>query len=310
MTSPHIPVLLGEVVDAMQPAAGKTLVDGTFGAGGYSRALLQGGASVIAFDRDPSAARFARGLPAGRFRLVERRFSELDEEVGEAAVDGVVLDIGVSSMQLDEAERGFSFLRDGPLDMRMAAEGPTAADLVNEAEPAEIARVLYVYGEERESRRIARAIARRRATQPFTRTLELAEFIEKTLGGRRGAKVHPATRSFQAIRIAVNEELSELEAGLAAAERALKTGGRLCVVTFHSLEDRIVKAFFAVRAGRTPAGSRHAPPVEKAAAPSFRLLFNGAQGPSDAELAANPRARSAKLRAAVRTDAAVWRAAA
>jgi len=310
MTTPHIPVLLGEVVDAMQPAAGKTLVDGTFGAGGYSRALLERGASVIAFDRDPSAARFARGLPAGRFRLVERRFSELDEEVGEAAVDGVVLDIGVSSMQLDEAERGFSFLRDGPLDMRMAAEGPTAADLVNEAEPAEIARVLYVYGEERESRRIARAIARRRATQPFTRTLELAEFIEKTLGGRRGAKVHPATRSFQAIRIAVNEELSELEAGLAAAERALKTGGRLCVVTFHSLEDRIVKAFFAVRAGRTPAGSRHAPPVEKAAAPSFRLLFNGAQGPSDAELAANPRARSAKLRAAVRTDAPVWRTAA
>ena len=222
----------------------------------------------------------------------------------------MVLDIGVSSMQLDEAERGFSFMKDGPLDMRMAASGQTAADLVNEADPAEIARILFVYGEERESRRIARAIARRREEQPFTRTLELAEFIEKTLGGRRGAKVHPATRSFQAIRIAVNEELAELEAGLAAAERALKTGGRLCVVTFHSLEDRIVKAFFAVRAGRTPAGSRHAPPVEKAAAPSFRLLFNGAQGPSDAELAANPRARSAKLRAAVRTDAAVWRAAA
>ena len=241
---------------------------------------------------------------------MERRFSELDEETGEAAVDGVVLDIGVSSMQLDEAERGFSFMRDGPLDMRMAADGPTAADLVNEAEPAEIARILYVYGEERESRRIARAIARRRAQQPFSRTLELAEFIEKTLGGRRGAKVHPATRSFQAIRIAVNEELSELEAGLAAAERALKTNGRLCVVTFHSLEDRIVKTFFAVRAGKTPAGSRHAPPVEAAAAPSFQLLFNGAQGPSEAELAANPRARSAKLRAAVRTDAPVWRAAA
>jgi 16S rRNA (cytosine1402-N4)-methyltransferase len=310
MNAPHIPVLLNEVVDAMQPAAGKTLVDGTFGAGGYSRALLDGGARVIAFDRDPSAARFAAGLPADRFRLVERRFSELDEEVGEAAVDGVVLDIGVSSMQLDEAERGFSFMRDGPLDMRMAADGPTAADLVNEAEPAEIARILYVYGEERESRRIARAIARRREEQPFTRTLELAEFIEKTLGGRRGAKVHPATRSFQAIRIAVNEELSELEAGLAAAERALKTGGRLCVVTFHSLEDRIVKTFFAVRAGKAPAGSRHAPPVKTAAAPSFQLLFNGAQGPSEAELAANPRARSAKLRAAVRTDAAVWRAAA
>lgn len=310
MMAPHIPVLLNEVVDAMQPAAGKTLVDGTFGAGGYSRALLDRGASIIAFDRDPSAARFADGLPADRFRLVERRFSELDEETGEGAVDGVVLDIGVSSMQLDEAERGFSFMRDGPLDMRMAADGPTAADLVNEAEPAEIARILYVYGEERESRRIARAIARRREEQPFTRTLELAEFIEKTLGGRRGAKVHPATRSFQAIRIAVNEELSELEAGLVAAERALKTGGRLCVVTFHSLEDRIVKTFFAVRAGKAPGGSRHAPPVETAAAPSFSLLFNGAQGPSAAELAANPRARSAKLRAAVRTDAAVWRAAA
>ncbi|HEY8004912.1 MAG TPA: 16S rRNA (cytosine(1402)-N(4))-methyltransferase RsmH [Phenylobacterium sp.] len=310
MTTPHAPVLLQEVVDALQPRAGQTLVDGTFGAGGYSRALLDAGAKVIAFDRDPSARRFAEGLPADRFRLVEGRFSELDEATGPGAVDGVVLDIGVSSMQLDEAERGFSFLRDGPLDMRMAADGPTAADLVNESEPAELARILFVYGEERESRRIARAIARRREAQPFTRTLELAEFIEKTLGGRRGAKVHPATRSFQAIRIAVNEELSELEAGLAAAERALKTDGRLCVVTFHSLEDRIVKTFLAVRAGRTPAGSRHAPPVEAVAAPSFRLLFNGAQVPSAAELAANPRARSAKLRAAVRTDAPVWRAAA
>ena len=310
MISPHAPVLLDEVVDALQPRAGKTLVDGTFGAGGYSRALLDAGASVIAFDRDPSARRFADGLPADRFRLVEGRFSELDAETGEDAVDGVVFDIGVSSMQLDEAERGFSFMRDGPLDMRMAAEGPTAADLVNQTEPAELARILFVYGEERESRRIARAIARRREEQPFTRTLELAEFIEKAVGGRRGAKVHPATRSFQAIRIAVNEELSELEAGLVAAERALTSGGRLCVVTFHSLEDRIVKTFMAVRAGKTPAGSRHAPPVEAAAAPSFQLLFNGARTPSAAELAANPRARSAKLRAAVRTDAPVWRAAA
>ncbi|HEX4709026.1 16S rRNA (cytosine(1402)-N(4))-methyltransferase RsmH [Phenylobacterium sp.] len=310
MTSPHAPVLLDEVVDALQPRAGKTLVDGTFGAGGYSRALLDAGASVIAFDRDPSARRFAEGLPAERFRLVEGRFSELDAETGAAAVDGVVFDIGVSSMQLDEAERGFSFMRDGPLDMRMAADGPTAADLVNDTETAELARILFVYGEERESRRIARAIARRREEQPFTRTLELAEFIEKTLGGRRGAKVHPATRSFQAIRIAVNEELSELEAGLAAAERALKSGGRLCVVTFHSLEDRIVKTFLGVRAGKTPGGSRHAPPVETAAAPSFQLLFNGAQTPSAAELAANPRARSAKLRAAVRTDAPAWRDAA
>lgn len=310
MSTPHVPVLIDGVMEALQPVRGKTVVDGTFGAGGYTRAFLDAGASVIAFDRDPSAATFAQGLPADRFRLVESRFSVLDEVTGPGAVDGVVFDIGVSSMQLDEAERGFSFMRDGPLDMRMAADGPTAADLVNDAEPADLARILYVYGEERQSRRIAGAIARRRAEQPFTRTLELAEFIEKALGGRRGAKVHPATRSFQAIRIAVNEELSELEAGLAAAERALKIGGTLCVVTFHSLEDRIVKTFLSVRAGKTPAGSRHAPPVQAGAAPSFELLFNGAQTASAAEVAANPRARSAKLRAAVRTAAPVWKEAA
>ncbi len=308
--APHVPVLMAEVVDALQPAAGQTIVDGTFGAGGYSRALLETGATVVAFDRDPSARRFAEGLPADRFRLIEARFSEMDEKLGEGAVDGVALDLGVSSMQLDEPERGFSFMRDGPLDMRMADHGQTAAELVNTAEPAELARILYVYGEERESRRIARAIAKRREAQPFSRTLELAEFIEKALGGRRGAKVHPATRSFQAIRIAVNEELSELEAGLVAAERTLKAGGRLCVVTFHSLEDRIVKSFLSVRAGRTPAGSRHAPPVQAGAAPSFQLLFNGAHAPSEQEVAANPRARSAKLRAAVRTDAPVWKVAA
>jgi len=308
--APHVSVLRDEVVEALAPKPGETHVDGTFGAGGYARAILATGASVVAFDRDPSARRFAEGLPADRFRLVEARFSEMAEVVGEGAADGVALDLGVSSMQLDEAERGFSFMRDGPLDMRMGDTGQTAADLVNTAEPAELARILYVYGEERQSRRIAGAIARRRAEQPFTRTLELAEFIEKALGGRRGAKVHPATRSFQAIRIAVNEELSELEAGLVAAERTLKTGGRLCVVTFHSLEDRIVKSFLTVRAGRTPSGSRHAPPVQAGAAPSFQLLFNGAKSPSDAEVAANPRARSAKLRAAVRTDAPVWRDAA
>jgi 16S rRNA (cytosine1402-N4)-methyltransferase len=308
--APHVPVLLGEVLAALQPGPGKIIVDGTFGAGGYSRAFLDAGAQVIAFDRDPSARRFAQGLPGERFRLVEACFSQMAEAAGEAGVDGVALDLGVSSMQLDEAERGFSFLRDGPLDMRMGAEGLTAADLVNTAEPEELARILYVYGEERQSRRIAAAIARRRAQQPFARTLELAEFIEKALGGRRGAKVHPATRSFQALRIAVNEELSELEAGLAAAEQTLKAGGRLCVVTFHSLEDRIVKTFLAVRAGRTPGGSRHAPPQAAGAPPSFELLFNGAQAPSDAEIEANPRARSAKLRAAVRTAAPVWREAA
>jgi 16S rRNA (cytosine1402-N4)-methyltransferase len=308
--APHKPVLLDEVVEALEPGPGKTVVDGTFGAGGYSRAFLAAGASVAAFDRDPTARRFAQGLPPERFRLVEARFSEMAEVMGEGTADGIALDLGVSSMQLDEAERGFSFLRDGPLDMRMGAEGPTAADLVNAAEPAELARILYVYGEERQSRRIAAAIARRRAEQPFTRTLELAEFIEKALGGRRGAKVHPATRSFQALRIAVNDELAELEAGLVAAERTLKAGGRLCVVTFHSLEDRIVKSFLAVRAGRTPAGSRHAPPVAAGAPPSFELLFNGARAPSEAEVEANPRARSAKLRAAVRTAAPVWREAA
>ncbi|MFZ5721121.1 MAG: 16S rRNA (cytosine(1402)-N(4))-methyltransferase RsmH [Pseudomonadota bacterium] len=307
---PHTSVLLDEVVDALACGPGDLIVDGTFGAGGYSRAFLATGAKVVAFDRDPTVRRFAAGFPDERFRLVEARFSEMDAVLGEGHADGVALDLGVSSMQLDEAERGFSFMADGPLDMRMGSEGPTAADLVNTAEQDELARILFVYGEERESRRVARAIVRRREAQPFERTLDLAEVVEKALGGRRGAKIHPATRTFQGLRIAVNEELSELEAGLSAAERVLKAGGRLAVVTFHSLEDRIVKAFLGERAGRTPAGSRHAPPVEAGAPPSFRLLFNGAKGPSEAEIKANPRARSAKLRAAVRTDAPAWRAAA
>lgn len=310
VAAPHVSVLLSEVVDTLACGPGDTVVDGTFGAGGYTRAILATGAKVVAFDRDPTVRRFAAGLPEDRFRLVEATFSEMDAVLGEGGADGVALDLGVSSMQLDEAARGFSFMQDGPLDMRMGGAGPTAADLVNTAEEQELARVIYVYGEERESRRIARAIVRRRAEQPFSHTLELAEFVEKALGGRRGAKIHPATRTFQGLRIAVNDELGELEAGLVAAERALKVGGRLCVVTFHSLEDRIVKAFLSVRAGRTPAGSRHAPPVAQGAPPSFRLMFNGAQGPSEAEIRANPRARSAKLRAAVRTDAPVWREAA
>lgn len=296
MSAPHTPVLLNEVLGALQPAPGKVVIDGTFGAGGYTRAFLAAGAQVIAFDRDPSAQRFAEGLDPQRFRFVGRRFSEMAEVAGEASADGVALDLGVSSMQLDQAERGFSFLRDGPLDMRMGDDGPTAAELVNTLAPEELARIFFVYGEERQSRRIAAAIAKRRGEQPFSRTLELAEFIERVLGGRRGAKVHPATRAFQGLRIAVNEELSELEAGLVAAERALKADGRLCVVTFHSLEDRIVKSFLTVRAGRTPAGSRHAPPKTEGARPSFQLLFNGAHAPSEAEVAANPRARSAKLR--------------
>ena len=306
MSAPHVSVLLGEVLEALQPGPGKLIVDGTFGAGGYARAFLATGAEVVAFDRDPTARQFAEGL-GERFRLVEGRFSQIEDEFDEASLDGVALDLGVSSMQLDEADRGFSFMRDGPLDMRMGAEGLTAADIVNTAEPVEIARILFVYGEERQSRRIAAAIARRRAEKPFERTLEFAEFVERVLGGRRGAKVHPATRTFQGLRIAVNEELAELEAGLAAAERSLKPGGRLAVVTFHSLEDRIVKAFLSARAGKTPGGSRHAPPVKTGPAPSFDLVFNGAHGPSDAEVAANPRARSAKLRAAIRTAAPVWR---
>lgn len=306
MSAPHVSVLLDEVVQALAIQTGDTVVDGTFGAGGYTRAFLEAGAKVVAFDRDPSAARFAADLPGDRFRLVCARFSEMDEVLGEGAVDGVALDLGVSSMQLDEAERGFSFLRDGPLDMRMGDVGETAADLVNTAEPEDLARILWVYGEEKKSRRIAGAIARRRQDQPFSRTGELADFIEGVLGGRRGAKVHPATRSFQALRIAVNDELGELEAGLAAAERALKPGGRLAVVTFHSLEDRIVKAFLAERAGRTPAASRHLPPTVDSRDPSFELVFNGARAPGEAEIEANPRARSAKLRAAVRTHAPVW----
>ncbi|WP_309645377.1 16S rRNA (cytosine(1402)-N(4))-methyltransferase RsmH [Phenylobacterium sp.] len=309
MEAPHVPVLMPEVIEALQPGPGKVIVDGTFGAGGYSRALMASGAQVVAFDRDPTARRFAQDMGAG-FRLVESTFSRMSDELGEGGADGVALDLGLSSMQVDEAERGFSFMRDGPLDMRMGADGPTAADLVNTAEIADLARILWVYGEERESRRIARAIVRRREIEPFTRTLDLAEHIERALGGRRGAKVHPATRSFQGLRIAVNDELGELEAGLVAAEQVLKTGGRLAVVTFHSLEDRIVKAFFTLRAGKTPGGSRHAPPIEVKAKPSFDLLFSGARAPSDDEIRANPRARSAKLRAAVRTEAPVWKEAA
>ena len=310
--APHLSVMLAEVIEALAPAPDRTVLDATFGAGGYSRAFLAAGARVLAFDRDPTAARFAAPLAseyAGRFHLAHRRFSELEAglaEAGLAPCDGVVFDLGVSSMQLDEAERGFSFMRDGPLDMRMSAEGISAADLVNAEPEAELARLIWLYGDERKSRRIAAAIVRRRADAPFHRTLDLAEVVERALGGRRGAPTHPATRTFQALRIAVNDELAELEAGLAAAERVLAPGGRLVVVTFHSLEDRIVKGFFTERAGRTPGGSRHLPPVVAGAAPTFDLLFNGARAASDGEARANPRARSAKLRAGIRTTAPAW----
>jgi 16S rRNA (cytosine1402-N4)-methyltransferase len=307
----HAPVMLAEVLAVLRPAPGLTIVDGTFGAGGYSRAFLDAGAEVIAFDRDPTAARFAEDLETrGGFRLVHAPFSRMKDHVPPGEAAGVALDLGLSSMQLDQAERGFSLMRDGPLDMRMSREGVSAADLVNQADPGELVRIFRLYGEERQARRVVAALARRREEAPFERTLDLADVVERALGGRRGAKIHPATRVFQALRIAVNEELAELEAGLAAAERTLKAGGRLAVVSFHSLEDRIVKAFLNDRAGRQGEGSRHAPPRAAGPAPSFTLLHNGAMTPGPAEIAANPRARSAKLRAAARTDAPVWRMAA
>ena len=309
--SAHAPVLLAEVLDALRPAPGRLIVDATFGAGGYSRAFRMRSAEVVAFDRDPTARRFARGAEFERgFRLIEDRFSTLAWRLAEGLVDGVVFDLGVSSMQLDEAERGFSLMRDGPLDMRMGREGPSAADLVNGLSVDELARIFRDFGEERQARRIAGAIVRRRSERPFERTLDLAETVEQAVGGRRGARVHPATRVFQALRIAVNAELEELEQGLLAAERVLKAGGRLAVVSFHSLEDRLVKTFLAERSGRTGGGSRHAPPTAKGAPPSFQLLFSGARTAGAAELAANPRARSAKLRAAERTSAPGWRCAA
>jgi 16S rRNA (cytosine1402-N4)-methyltransferase len=309
--APHTPVLLAEVVEAIEPAAGRLIVDGTFGAGGYARAFLECGARVVAFDHDPAAAAFAEALQGqGDLRLIQGSFSRMAEVLGAAGADGVALDLGVSSMQIDEPERGFSFMRDGPLDMRMSSEGPTAADLVNDSGPGELARLFRDFGEEHQARRIVSFLVRRRAEQRFERTLDLAETVERALGGRRGAKVHPATRVFQALRIAVNAELEELEQGLLAAEQVLKTGGRLAVVTFHSLEDRIVKGFLNERAGRTPGASRHLPPAHKGPAPSFALINASARPPSAAEVAANPRARSAKLRAAVRTSAPVWRLAA
>ncbi len=316
MSGPHAPVLLAEVIEALAPAPGDVMIDATFGAGGYTRAILAAGATVIALDRDPTVRPHAEAVDAdfpGQFQLVRTPFSGLAEAfagTGEPRLDGAVFDIGVSSMQLDQAERGFSFLRDGPLDMRMSGEGESAADIVNGWDHGPLAHIFKLYGEERQSGRIASVILRRRAEAPFTRTLDLAETIEKAVGGRRGAPIHPATRVFQALRIAVNDELGELTRGLEAAEATLAPGGRLAVVTFHSLEDRIVKQFLTERTGNTPGGSRHAPVAVDTRRPSFTLQFKGAREAGEAERAANPRARSARLRAAVRTDAPAWRAAA
>ncbi len=299
----HIPVLLAEVLAALQVGPGIVVVDGTFGAGGYTRAILDAGADVVAIDRDPNAIADGRALEAasaGRLKLVHGPFSRLDEHAGQL-VDAVVLDIGVSSMQIDEAERGFSFRHDGPLDMRMAQRGVTAADVVNTYKPGDLARVFGFLGEERHAGRIARMIEKRRASKPFATTLDLAQAIETLVGRNPKDRIHPATRVFQALRIHVNDELGELSRALMAAERALKPGGRLAVVTFHSLEDRIVKRFLADRSSQG-GGSRHLPQAQVIPA-TFEKPAQVVAA-SDGEAERNPRARSAKLRSAVRTDAA------
>jgi len=301
---PHVPVLLDEVLAALSPLDGKRVVDGTFGAGGYSRALLEAGAIVIAIDRDPSVKPFADALMAefeGRFIFVPGTFSDLDTLAAEhGPIHGVVLDIGVSSMQLDQAERGFSFMREGPLDMRMSGQGESAADLVNTLDAEPLANLLYAFGEERKSRRIAQFIVAAREEKPIETTLELAKIIEKAIG-RKPGDAHPATRSFQALRIAVNAEFDQLVEALFAAERLLDEGGRLAVVTFHSLEDRIVKRFFDPDKGG-PAQSRHLPQVVTEAKRWVEVAKAVKAGA--AELEGNPRARSAVLRAASRSDAA------
>jgi 16S rRNA (cytosine1402-N4)-methyltransferase len=296
---PHVPVLLAEVLDALAPLPGARILDGTFGAGGYSRAILEAGASVIALDRDPTVQPHVERLRAdfpGRFEFVAGTFSDLDSLAG-GPVDGVVLDIGVSSMQLDQAERGFSFMNDGPLDMRMTPEGETAADLVNTLDETDLANLLYLFGEERKSRRIAHGIVAARANRLFETTTELARFIERAIG-RKPGDAHPATRSFQALRIAVNGELDQLVEGLFAAERLLTEGGRLVVVTFHSLEDRIVKRFFDPEKGG-PTQSRHLPQAK--AEPIRWQPVRKALKPTPGEIARNPRSRSSTIRSAIRT---------
>lgn len=303
-SAPHVPVLLRPLLAAVAPVAG-SWIDGTFGAGGYARGLLEAGAGqVIGIDRDPLALEMAQawaGAYGDRLRLERGTFSRMDDLAGHP-VDGVVLDLGVSSMQLDRAERGFSFMRDGPLDMRMSQEGASAADLVASASEEELADILYHYGEERASRRIARAIVQARAEREINTTFQLVAIIEKCLPRPKPGQSHPATRSFQAIRIAVNAEFDELVDGLEAAERALKPGGQLAVVTFHSLEDRIVKRFLQLRAGQAGNANRYAPQPEEDA-PRFSLKLRRAVAPDEDEMAENPRARSAKLRVAQRSEA-------
>src|SRR3954466_10629450 len=302
--APHVPVLVSDVIAALGIQGGETIIDGTFGAGGYTRAMLGAGAGrVIGFDRDPDAIEEGRSLvPDPRLTLVNENFSQMDRvlaERGIGLVDAIALDIGVSSMQLDRAERGFSFQGDGPLDMRMSKSGLTAAEFLNAADEAEIARVLRDYGEEPRARAIARAIV---AARPVERTAELAAIVRRAAGFRPGQKADPATRTFQAIRIHLNAELEELEEGLEAAERALKPGGRLAVVTFHRRDDRVVKASFGERSGGTPPGSRQRPALVEPNQPKFERVARPVS-PTERELAGNPRSRSARLRSAVRTNA-------
>jgi 16S rRNA (cytosine1402-N4)-methyltransferase len=307
----HIPVMLSEVIEALEPKDGKHFIDGTFGAGGYTRRLLESArCSVLAIDRDPDAARFARKLELdfpGRLKFVLGRYAEMREiaaREGIAAIDGVALDLGVSSMQLDEPVRGFSFSQDGPLDMRMGAGGPTASDLVNEMAERNLAAIISTLGDEKRARSIARAIVVRRKEAPITRTGELADVVAGVLGRRHDETKHPATRTFQALRLYLNEELLELARGLSAAEHMLERKGRLAVVTFHSLEDRIAKRFFAARSMPAPRTSRHLPEQGRSTfLPSFRLLNRRPLSPSKDEIRLNPRARSARLRAGERTDA-------
>jgi 16S rRNA (cytosine1402-N4)-methyltransferase len=301
----HVPVLLNEVAAAVNAEPGMLVVDGTFGAGGYSSKILDSGAQVIGIDRDPDAIAGGAELVAassGRLQLRHGRFSQMEEYLGGEMADAVMLDIGVSSMQIDEAGRGFSFLREGPLDMRMAQKGLSAADIVNTFKVSDLTRIFGILGEEKSAGRIARMIEKRRATKPFDTTTDLADAIQGLVGRRHDDKIHPATRVFQALRIFVNDELGELACALIAAERILKPGGRLVVVTFHSLEDRIAKKYFADRIGGSR-GSRHMPETAAISA-SFMQNKKGAIEPSDTEVASNPRARSAKLRFGIRTESA------
>lgn len=306
----HMPVMGREVVESLKVRPGGSYVDGTFGAGGYTKAMLEAGAGhVYGIDRDPDAIAGGQTLAdryPKRLVLVPGRFGDmlrLLTEQGVAHVDGIALDLGVSSMQIDQPARGFSFQKDGPLDMRMGQDGPSAADLVNHVEEATLADWLWRYGEERHSRRIARAIIAARAVEPLSTTRQLAELVAKAMP-RHDPKHHPATRVFQALRIAVNDELGELERALSASERLLVPGGRCAVVSFHSLEDRIVKSFFRERSGNQPRGSRHLPDTVRATAASWRLVTRRPMTPAPAEIASNPRARSARLRVAERLGTA------